>query len=128
MSPPVPKRPTKKCRIALALLVIAGGFGGLAYAVARSPSEPAAAGTELSNVVSIEMRGFRFEYHTVTGSESLFNDGADPRHLRNVLAANPEVGRACREALARKLGVVDLPSLRDPRDDTIKRLRELGYL
>jgi hypothetical protein len=102
-----------------ALVLTAGGGGTGARRAA-----PAAAGAIL-----VERSGaWEYTYHVVTGSEALFDLGSDPRRLRNLVRAEPELADSLRESLETRLGVSDLSALLAPDDPRRRALRAMGYL
>jgi hypothetical protein len=75
-----------------------------------------------------EADGFRYEYHAPTGHEGLYDLRTGPRAVADVLGSHAEVAARCRRALAAKLHVDSLESLRGEYGDTIRSLKALGYL
>ena len=70
----------------------------------------------------------RYTYHLVSGTEALFDIERDPRCLVNLARERPEEVRRLSRALADQLEVGSLEELRDLHQETIDRLRALGYL
>jgi hypothetical protein len=112
-------------RIVLAAGVLLAAAGALAIAVYPRPS---AAPEHPALVVTREMDGFRYEYHVVFDRETLLDLRDGPQSVRNVLDQHPDVAAKCRHALEADLAVHDLSELRAPHDETVQRLKALGYV
>jgi hypothetical protein len=125
---PFPKPPgtVQECRIRLALLVLVLGAAGLCGCLAEQPSRAAAP----PDVLSCARDGWRYEFQTLTGRESLFEDCEGTRRFVDVAKSHPGRVAALRRALAAELGVDDLSAFRreNPDRDAVARLRAIGYL
>jgi len=129
----MPPAATQKHRTHLALLiVVAAGLaaGGRLLAASRHDDVAAAAATAPPSVLTRETAAFRYEYHLVTGRESLFAKCDGTRRFVDVSGENAAAVAACRRAIQAELGVGDLSDLRRPDEDrdAIARLRAIGYL
>lgn len=79
-------------------------------------------------LVSIERNGLSYEFHTVTGTESLWDTALPVVERRNLIGERPDAARQLRAQLMLELGITDLESLRSEQQTAIDRLRRLGYL
>jgi hypothetical protein len=122
----MPVERAKKYRMTFACILLAGAVVATATAFARpsrhAPSQDAA------GLYSHEAEGFRYEYHAPTGHEGLYDLRTGADGVTDVLPQNVEVAKRCRAALEQKLKVKNLDELRAEYDDTIRRLKALGYL
>jgi hypothetical protein len=121
-TPTEPKRRSMAAAI-LVLVAVAGGAAWLALGGgAKHVDDPAPP----PSFVTMDRDGFRYEYHLVTGRETLFelHDGK-PKFV-NVIDEHKDVAASCRAELEKKLGQ-SLDSARGRYDETIRRLRALGY-
>ena len=112
-------------RLAAALLLV-GCAAAVAVAAAFAPHRARVARD--APIVLIERDGWRYEFHAITGDESLFHLTDEARTRQDLLEVEPETARKLREELLRVLGFASLDELREPYRDAIDRLRGLGYL
>jgi hypothetical protein len=124
----MPPAATQKHRTHLGLLIVVAA--GIAAGGCFATSRPDATAGAPRNVLSHETAEFRYEYHLVTGRESLYEKCEGTRRFVDVASANAAAVAACRRALRAELGVGDLSDLRraDEDRDSIARLRAIGYL
>jgi len=120
----MPLPPSQKYRTVLACIVVASA--AIVTASAFAWPEKVVAAEATPGLYCYEADGFRYEYHAPTGHEGLYDLRADS--VVDVLHNHAEVGARCRRALEKKLHVNSLESLRGEYDDTIRRLKALGYL
>jgi hypothetical protein len=116
----------RKCRRGLALLLVAATGLACVFAFGRTGAESGAAAD--LDLLSMDLDGFRYEYHVPTGREGLYDDQRDPHELVNVLPEHEATAAACRRALVQKLNVTSLESLRARHADATRQLASLGYL
>jgi hypothetical protein len=100
-------------------------LGGTVLYLAATPSGGA---SEENGVLRFEEAGLVYTYHTLTGSEGLFDLETDPRLLQNLIVTRPRDARRLRKALERELSVESLEELRQEQDSEIRALESLGYL
>jgi hypothetical protein len=122
----MPLASSQKCRVALACVVVMGGALALTAAFARSERDVASG--SMPGLYCYEADGYRYEYHAPTGHEGLYDLHTGRDSVVDVMDSHADVAARCRRELERKLGVANLDSLRGEYDDTIRRLRALGYL
>jgi len=126
----MPSSSARKCRRNFAFLIV-GAAAVLAAAAFALPRPSALAANRSVDatlpVLAAERDGLRYEYHLPTGREALFDVKNDPRELVNVLHDHEALAGALRAELAARHGVADLADLRAPYDESVRRLRSLGY-
>ena len=110
--------------------VLLGICAAIAVAVfaAVPRAEPAEGDPCEQAVVALEKDGVRYEFHVLTGTESLLDVRDDPDSLVNVLRGRESEAASLRRELEGKLGVSTLESLRARHAEAIRRLQALGYL
>lgn len=123
---PVPQAPRSRGRyiaaIALVLLV-SGALGARLFAApAKAPA------IVPQGVVQLTEGAYQYTFHLVTGTEALFNLEKDPRALKNLAREQPERTERLRLRLLDEMKVGSLEDLRSSEQDTIDRLKALGYL
>lgn len=116
-----PKRSRTRIVLAASALVVAGAALVGAAVLVRTPREVRA-------VYTIERDGLRYEFHAVTGAESLWRTDARPGQQFNLIRDRAGDGRRLRRELEKELGVESLDELREEHRDVIEHLRELGYI
>ena len=122
----MPSASKQKYRTVLASLVVAGAAIAAAAAFAWPEKDVVTQATP--GLYCYESDGFRYEYHAPTGHEGLYDLRSGPDSVVDVLQSHADVAARCRHALETKLHVASLDSLRVEYDDTIRRLKALGYL
>jgi hypothetical protein len=122
----MPLPSSQKYRTVLACVIAASA--AVATAVAFAWPNKGVAAQATPGLYCYEADGFRYEYHAPTGHEGLYDLRTDPNTVVDVLQGHADVAARCRRNLAEKLHVKSLESLRGEYDDTIRRLKALGYL
>ena len=122
----MPLAAAQKYRSVFALVIVASAAIATGAVFARPEKDVAAEATP--GLYCYEADGFRYEYHAPTGHEGLYDLHTGPDSVVDVLPSHTEVAARHRRALEAKLQVDSLDTLRGEYDDTIRRLKALGYL
>lgn len=78
--------------------------------------------------VSIVQDGLLYEFHALTGTESLWDTSIAPTERRNLLRDRNDDARRLRLRLESELSDPGFKLLRGTRAASIERLKKLGYL
>lgn len=114
--------------IALCVLCAAVGVAGSVVWTAKASRHVEVSGAEETPVLAIQADGLRYEFHTLTGTESLWDIHLAPDARRNLLRDRPADAERLRRRMLDELGVDRLETLRASQSGTVERLRALGYL
>ena len=113
------------------MLIVAAGAGGAWWWNTAGVSAPQNGSQDASSrppaLFTLEQDGLRYEYHAVTGAETLWDLSAPAGQQRNLARERADELPALRDALRRKLGIQDLAELRAPHEALAEQLRALGY-
>jgi hypothetical protein len=121
-----PHRPSRLRHVAaIALVLVVSGYLGARLFAAPKPVVDSAVP---QGVVQLKEGAYQYTYHLVTGTEALFDLDADPRALRNLAKQQPERTARLRLWLMDDMQIDSLEELRVSEQDTIDRLKALGYL
>ena len=127
----IPSPLSRRARYLCASVLVLGVAGGLvAFLSTRPAAVPVAPAAQSSppSVVQVTEGDFHYSFHVVTGAEGLFDLSADPKALRNLADSKPELVLKLRQRLLREMRIQSFEELRAESQDTIDRLKALGYL
>lgn len=113
--------------LAVALLLTAA-LGAFAALYAPAGANGAATITATPERASIEHDGLVYEFHALTGTESLWDASLPPTERRNLVRERAADARSLRLRLEAELRDPGFVLLRGSRADSIERLKKLGYL
>ncbi|MCE9637364.1 MAG: hypothetical protein K8T90_16795 [Planctomycetes bacterium] len=101
----------------VALAAVAPAYLGSSVTIAATPER-----------VSIVQDGLLYEFHALTGTESLWDTSIAPTERRNLLRDRNDDARRLRLRLESELSDPGFKLLRGTRAASIERLKKLGYL
>ena len=125
--PAVEMRTGPRIAAAVVVLLAAGAAAWFAVARDRATHDPRLMVDPDSHLFSWKSDGLRYDYHPVSGVESLWDLSIPVTERRNLIRERRPQADGMRDAMLRELRKPDLDSLRATHQQTIDDLRRLGY-